>query len=43
MNPKKQHAKILALQQKAEECLSREKAQAILKKADKAHRKLQGG
>jgi len=40
MNPIKQHAKLLKLQTKAEECLSREEAQKIIKKADKTHKKL---
>ncbi len=40
MNEKKQHAKLLKLQAKAEQCLSREDAQKLIKKADKAHSKL---
>ena len=40
MNPIKQHAKLLNLQAKAQECLSRKEAQKIIKKADKAHKKL---
>tara|TARA_Y100001968_G_C18959346_1_gene526903 strand:- start:269 stop:397 length:129 start_codon:yes stop_codon:yes gene_type:complete len=40
MGAKKQHAKLLTLQTKAQECLSREEAQKIIKKADKAHKKL---
>ena len=40
MNPDKQHAKLLKLQTKAEGCLSRGEAQKIIKKADKAHKKL---
>ena len=36
----KQHAKLLKLQTKAQECLSRQEAQKIIKKADKAHKKL---
>ena len=43
MNPEKQHRKLEKLQLKAEECLTREEAQKIIKKADKAHRKLEGG
>ena len=43
MNPDKQHRKLEKLQLKAEACLSREEAQKILKKADKAHRKLSEG
>ena len=35
------HARLEALQLAAEECLTREAAQAILKKADKAHAKLE--
>lgn len=40
MGAGKQHAKLLKLQTKAQECLSREEAQKIIKKADKAHKKL---
>ena len=40
MNPAKQHSKLLKLQAKAESCLSREEAQKLIKKADKAHKKL---
>ncbi len=40
MNPKKQHAKLLKLQTKAETCLSRKEAQKIIRKADKANLKL---
>ena len=43
MNPDKQHRKLEKLQIKAEECLTREAAQKILRKADKAHRKLSQG
>ncbi len=43
MNPEKQHRKLEKLQLKAEECLSRKEAQKILRKADKAHRKLSEG
>ena len=43
MNPEKQHRKLEKLQLKAAECLTREEAQKIIKKADKAHRKLEGG
>ena len=42
MNPEKQHRKLEKLQLKAEVCLTREEAQKIIKKADKAHRKLEG-
>ncbi len=40
MNPTKQHEKLLKLQTKAENCLSREEAQKLIRKADKAHKKL---
>jgi hypothetical protein len=40
MNPLKQYKKLQALNLKAEQCLSREEAQEILKKANKAHRKV---
>ena len=40
MNTEKQHAKLLKLQTKAEGCLSREEAQKLIRKADKAHKKL---
>ena len=40
MNVQKQHAKLLKLQAKAQDCLSREEAQKLIKKADKAHKKL---
>jgi len=40
MNPDKQHSKLLKLQAKAENCLSREEAQKLIRKADKAHKKL---
>tara|TARA_Y100001968_G_scaffold13642_1_gene11124 strand:+ start:690 stop:815 length:126 start_codon:yes stop_codon:yes gene_type:complete len=40
MNPDNHHAKLLKLQAKAEACLSREEAQKILKKSDKANNKL---
>ncbi len=40
MNPKKQHAKLLKLQAKAETCISREEAQKIIRKANKANSKL---
>ena len=43
MNPEKQHRKLEKLQLRAEECLSRKEAQKILRKADKAHRKLSEG
>jgi hypothetical protein len=40
MNPLKQHRKLQALNVKAEQCLSREEAQELIRKADKAQRKL---
>ena len=40
MNPLKQHKKLQALNVLAEQCQSREEAQKILRKADKAHGKL---
>jgi|TARA_B100001758_G_C18035199_1_gene415143 hypothetical protein len=43
MNAEKQHKKLIKLKVKAEECLTREQAQKILRKADKAHRKLSEG
>ena len=43
MNPAKQHRKLKKLQLKAQDCLSREEAQRIIKKAEKAHRKLAEG
>lgn len=42
MNPDKQHAKLLKLQAKAQNCLSRDEAQKLIKKAEKAHSKLVG-
>jgi hypothetical protein len=41
MNPIKQHAKLYKLNVKAQECMSREDAQKILKKANKVQHKLQ--
>ena len=43
MNQAKQHRKLEKLQLKAEVCCSRKQAQKILKKADKAQRKLAEG
>ncbi|WP_320668180.1 hypothetical protein [Prochlorococcus sp. MIT 1307] len=40
MNETKQHAKLLKLQAKAENCISRKEAQKLIRKADKAHQKL---
>ena len=43
MKPAKQHRKLKKLQLQAEECVIREEAQKIIRKADKAHRKLAEG
>ena len=43
VNPDKQHKKLRKLDCRAQECLIREEAQKILRKADKAHRKLSQG
>ena len=43
VNPDKQHKKLRKLACRAQECLTREEAQKILRKADKAHRKLSQG
>ena len=43
LNPDKQHKKLRKLACRAQECLTREEAQKILRKADKAHRKLSQG
>ena len=40
MNPSKQHKKLLNLAILAEVCESRKEAQKLIKKADKAHKKL---
>ena len=40
MNPAKQHSKLVKLQAKAEQCITREEAQKLIKKSDKAQRKL---
>jgi|TARA_S200002703_G_scaffold153282_1_gene154697 hypothetical protein len=40
MNPLKQYKKLQSLNVKAEQCLSREEAQKLIRKADKAHYKL---
>ena len=40
MNLDKQHTKLLKLQAKADACITREEAQKIIRKADKAHSKL---
>ena len=41
VNPGKQHRKLMGLGRKAQSCLSREEAQKLIRKAEKAHRKLQ--
>lgn len=40
VDPGKQHRKLMGLGQKAQSCLSREEAQKLIRKAEKAHRKL---
>jgi hypothetical protein len=40
MNPLKQYKKLASLNVKAEQCLSREEAKEVLRKANKAQRKL---
>lgn len=40
MNPEKQHRKLHNLNVEADQCTSREEAQEIIRKADKAHNKL---
>ena len=40
VNPGKQHRKLMGLGQKAQSCLSRNEAQKLIRKAEKAHRKL---
>ena len=40
MNPLKQYKKLQTLNVKAEQCLSREEAQKVIRKADKAQCKL---
>ena len=40
MDLAKQEKKLRKLEQKAEDCLTREEAQKIISKADKAHRKI---
>ncbi|MBG79140.1 MAG: hypothetical protein CMJ39_00340 [Phycisphaerae bacterium] len=40
MNPAKQYKKLVKLNKRAELCLSREEAQLLIRKADKAYRKL---
>lgn len=41
MNIQKQHAKLLKLMTKADECLDRKQAQKLIRKADKVHNKLE--
>ena len=40
MNPAKQHAKLFKTMLKADECVDRNTAQKLIKKADKIHNKL---
>jgi len=40
MNREKQNKKLIRLERKAEDCVSRENAQKIIKKADKVYEKL---
>jgi hypothetical protein len=40
VDPMKQHRKLMGLGVKAQSCLSREQAQKLIRKAEKAHRKL---
>ena len=40
MNPLKQYKKLQTLNVLAEQCLTREEAQKVIRKADKAHGKL---
>ena len=40
MDLAKQEKRLRKLEQKAEDCLTREEAQKIIRKADKVHRKL---
>ena len=42
MNLEKQHAKLVKLQTKAESCMSRDEAQKIIRKAEKAQSKISG-
>ena len=42
MKLEKQHAKLIKLQTKAESCLSRDEAQKIIRKAEKAQSKISG-
>ena len=40
VNPIKQHRKLMGLGRRAQSCLSRDEAQELIRKAEKAHRKL---
>jgi len=40
MNPIKQHKKLINLTMRAQQCVSREEARALIRKADKAHKKI---
>ncbi len=40
MNPTKQHAKLLKVMTQADQCIDRDVAQKLLKKADKISKKL---
>ena len=40
MNPSKQHAKLLKVMTQADQCIDRDVAQKLLKKADKISKKL---
>ena len=40
MNPEKQHRKLHSLSVEADQCTTREEAQEIIRKAEKAHNKL---
>ena len=42
MKLEKQHAKLIKLQTKAESCMSRDEAQKIFRKAEKAQLKISG-
>ena len=40
VDPVKQHRKLMGLGRRAQSCLSRDEAQELIRKAEKAHRKL---
>lgn len=40
MNPAKQHKKLINLALRAEKCMTRKEARELIRKADKAHKKL---